>query len=67
MDGARLKQKRIRTCFRKNISGILAYVLESNPTQKETLLYTFASMQKYTGGGLPCAFLKIETNLKNIP
>ena len=70
MDGARLTQKHIRKCFRKNISGgIMAYVLQSNATQKETFktLYTLASTHAYTGGGLPCAFLKIETNLKNIP
>ena len=69
MNGARLKQKRIRKCFRKNISGILAYVLRSNATQKETFktLHTLASTHAYTMGGLPCAFLEIETNLKNIP
>ena len=69
MDGARLKQKHIRKCFRKNISRILAYVLQSNAIQKETFktLYTLASTHAYTRGGLPCAFLKIETNLKNIP
>ena len=72
MDGARLKQKHICKCFRKHISGILAYVLQSNATQKETFktLYTHASTHAsthaYTGGGLPCAFLKSETNLKNI-
>ena len=67
MDGARLKQKHIRKCFRKNISGILAYVLQSNATQKETFkTYTLASTHAYTGGGLPCAFLKVETILKNI-
>ena len=69
MDGARLKQKHIRKCFRRNISGILAYVLQSNTTQKGTFktLHTLASTHAYTGRGLPCAFLKIETNLKNIP
>ena len=69
MDGARLKQKHIRKCFRKNISSILAYVLQSNATQKETIqtLYTLASTRAYTGGGLSCALLKTETNLKNIP
>ena len=62
MDGARLKQKHIRKCFRKNISRILAYVLQSNATQKETFktLYTLIRTHAYTGGGLPCAFLKIE-------
>ena len=61
--------KNIRKCFGKNISGFLAYVLQSNTTQKETFktLYTLASTHAYTGEGLPCAFLKIETNLKNIP
>ena len=69
MDGARLKQKRICKCFRKNISGILVYVRQSNATQKETFktLYTLASMYVYSGVGLPCAFLKIETILKSIP
>ena len=69
MDGARLKQKRICKCFRKNISGILAYVRQSNATQKQTFkkLHTLASTHAYTGGGLPCAFLKIETILKNFP
>ena len=69
MDGARLKQKHIRKFFRKNISSILAYVLQSNATQKETIqtLYTLASTRAYTDGGLSCALLKTETNLKNIP
>ena len=62
MDGARLKQKHICKCFRKHISGILAYVLQSNATQKETFktLYTLGNTHAYTGGGLPCAFLKID-------
>ena len=44
-DGDRLKQKHIRKCFKKNISGILAYVLQSNATQNKTFktLYTLAS------------------------
>ena len=36
MDRAILKQKLIRKCFRKKNIGILAYVLQSNGTQKET-------------------------------
>ena len=69
MDGTRLKQKHIRKCFRKNISDILAYVLQSNATQKETFktLYMLASTHAYRGGGLPYAFVKTEANLKNIP
>ena len=53
----------------KSISGILAYVLQSNATQKETFktLYMLASTHAYRGGGLPYAFVKTEANLKNIP
>ena len=55
MDGARLKQKRISKCFRKNISGILAYVRQSNATQKETFktLYILESTLAYKREGLP--------------
>ena len=69
MDGARLKQKRIRKWLKKNIIGILTYVLQSNATQKETFktLYTLTSTHAYTGEGLPGAFLKIKINLKKIP
>ena len=51
MDGARHKQKHIRKYFRKNISGILVYVLQSNTTEKETFktLYALASTHAYTG------------------
>ena len=65
MDGARLKEKSICKYLTKNI---LAYMLQSNATQKETFkTYTLASTHVYTGGGFPCAFLEIESNLKNIP
>ena len=68
MVGARLKQKCIYKCFIKNISNILAYVRQSNATQKETFktFYMLASTYAWTGGGLQCAFVKIETILKNI-
>ena len=68
MDGARLKQKRICKRFIKNIGDILASVRKSNPTQGETFktFYTLPSTHECTEGGLPCAFLKIETILKNM-
>ena len=36
MNRARLKQKRICKCFIKNIGNTLAYVRQSNATQRET-------------------------------
>ena len=67
MDGARLKQKRICNCFMKNIGDILAYVRQTNATQRETFkpFYTLASTHIFTGGSLPYAFFKIEIILKN--
>ena len=69
MDGTRLKQKRFCKCFLKNIGDILKYVRKRKATQGETFktFYTLPSTHACTEGGLPCAFLKIETILKNMP
>ena len=69
MDRARLKQKRNCKCFMKNIGDILTYVRKINLIQGEIFktFYRLSSKHACTEGGLPCAFLKIETILKNMP
>ena len=69
MDVARLKQKRICECFVKNIGDILAHVQKRNTAQRETFktFYTLPSTHACTQRGFPCAFLKIETILRNMP